>query len=92
MTDLRFSEQEIQDFLSCFQRVPGWLGWDRRDEDGRDVIRVRIGDDRDSDLRLAKTASGTFVAQGFDCWGLMVCRAFDDLLRSLAGDIPAKAA
>lgn len=86
MNEVRFTEKELETFVSYFERTPDWASWERRDDRGRDVIAVRTAGRKPGMLRLAKTATGCYAARGFDVWGLTVCLSLAELLDTLAAE------
>jgi len=86
----RFTADELAKFSKCFDRVPSWKHWERRDgAHGEDVLEIVVDSDRPAVLKVAKTESSSYVATGFDGWGLTVCDNFDKLLDLLARMSPS---
>ena len=86
----RFTADELEEFGKCFDRVPSWKKWERRDgAHGEDVLEIVVGSDTSVVLKVAKTENSSYVAAGFDGWGLTVCDDFDKLLDILARMSPS---
>jgi hypothetical protein len=86
----KFTADELAEFGKCFERVPSWKNWERRDgAHGEDVLQIVVQSDTPAVLKVAKTESSSYVAIGFDGWGLTVCDDFDTLLDTLARMSPS---
>ena len=86
----KFAADEIAKFGKCFDGVPSWKNWERRDgAHGEDVLEIVVDSDTTALLKIAKTESSSYVATGFDGWGLTVCDDFDKLLDILARMSPS---
>jgi len=86
----RFSDDELAVFGKCFERVPSWKRWERRDGAHReDVLQIAGDNDTSAVLRIAKIKNSSYIAIGFDGWGLTVCDDFNKLLDILARMSPS---
>jgi hypothetical protein len=90
VTKAKFTADELAKFGKCFDRVPSWKNWERRDgAQGEDVLEIVVDSDTPAILKVAKTERSGYVATGFDGWGLTVCDDFDKLLDILARMSPS---
>jgi hypothetical protein len=86
----KFTADELAEFGKFFERVPSWKNWERRDgAHGEDVLQIVVESNTPAALKVAKTESSSYVAIGFDGWGLTVCDDFDKLLDILARMSPS---
>nr|CAX84016.1 uncharacterized protein [uncultured bacterium] len=92
MVSTEFTDPEIALFLSRFDRVVDWSRWTRLNNGGRDVIAIQVAGRTPHTLKLAKSGPGLYTAQGFDGWGLMLCRSLEELLEAVVEEPQAQAA
>jgi len=86
----RFTADELKKFAKCFDRVPSWEKWERRNgAHGEDVLEIVFDNDMSVVLKVAKTENSSYAATGFDGWGLTVCDDFDKLLDILTRMSPS---
>ncbi|MEO5338133.1 MAG: hypothetical protein H7841_14755 [Magnetospirillum sp. WYHS-4] len=84
MINLEFSEDELQCFVERFDETPGWARWERvSGNNGRDLIIVHLDAPAGATVRLAKSESGAYMANGFGDWGLTVCSTLPELLDAI---------
>jgi hypothetical protein len=83
-----FTIDEISAFEDWFHAGAMWRDWHRRiGAHGEDVIEMIPQGGRLPTLQVAKI-DDTYLATGFDGWGLTVCDDFDELLGILAAWCP----
>lgn len=85
MSAVRFTDEEMTQFVACFERCPMWARWGRSDGELADVLEVAVAGRRPATLRITKSHPRGYLATGFDGWGLTVCDDFSELLAILAG-------
>lgn len=79
-----FTSEELTAFEAWVNASPVWSAWSRRSgAQGQDVLEVSTEDNGTSALKVGKTET-SYVATGFDGWGLTVCDDFSELLGILA--------
>lgn len=84
MSVLEFTEVELKQFVERFDETPGWSRWERvSGNNGRDLIIVHLSRPEGATVRLAKSETGAYMANGFGDWGLMVCGTLDELLDAI---------
>lgn len=84
MADLTFTDDELRAFVLRFAETPGWARWERvSGNNGRDLLIVHLDRPEGATVRLAKGETGTYMANGFGDWGLMVCSTLPELLDAI---------
>jgi hypothetical protein len=84
MSVLEFTEADLKQFVERFDETPGWSRWERvSGNNGRDLIIVHLSRPEGATVRLAKSETGAYMANGFGDWGLMVCGTLDELLDAI---------
>lgn len=85
MSTITFTDEEMAQFVACFERCPTWSRWGRSQGAHGDVLEVTVAGRRPATLRLTKSHARGYLATGFDGWGLTVCDDFSEMLAILAG-------
>lgn len=79
-----FTSEELTAFEAWVNASPVWTAWNRHPGvHGQDVLEVSTQGSGASPLKVGKTET-SYVATGFDGWGLTVCDDFSELLGILA--------
>ncbi|TVR83175.1 MAG: hypothetical protein EA405_04935 [Rhodospirillales bacterium] len=85
MPKVQFTDDELAEFLSWFERTPNWSRWQRRTGDhGEDVIELHVASPRQQTLKLARSETFGYMVTGFDGWALTVCDSFDEVMSILS--------
>lgn len=85
MSDMQFSDEELQLVVQHVELISEWRTWERvSGENGRDLISIHPTASDAPVIRIAKSETGTYMAAGFGEWGLMMCSSLSELLDALA--------
>jgi len=80
-----FTDEELAEVSDRVAETPQWLAWERRRRDqGGDVVTITVDGRRPMYVTVSKAGPGSYVATGFDSWGLTVSESLDGLLAALA--------
>ena len=91
MPKAAFTTDELERFAKRFDTVPSWKSWERRGgANGEDVLEIVVDSDAPVVLKVAKTDGSSYVAIGFDGWGLTVCDDFSKLMDIVARMSPSR--
>ncbi|MBK8906985.1 MAG: hypothetical protein IPM60_03515 [Rhodospirillales bacterium] len=85
MSTVKFTDEEMAQFVACFERCPTWARWGRSEGAQGDVLEITVAGRRPATLRLTKSHTRGYLAIGFDGWGLTVCDDFSEMLGILSG-------
>jgi hypothetical protein len=87
---IKYTADDLAAFSKWFDRVPSWKNWERRDgAHGEDVLEIVVDSEPSVILKIAKTENSSYVAIGFDGWGLTVCEDFGRLMDILSRMSPS---